>query len=951
LSQDLQLFLSAPVRTFLNTLGALGGGSEGGGAGQIPPSDEPPGTLEELLLDAYLSVVGSKEEGKSPSQLDLRKDVLTQLKAGGYDYLARRWASLHSSKRELLKVGRTADLMEVLLAITDQVEEMRTQAEQRRSASQITDFASILAAMANSPATAQLGMRGLGRLLFCLDRDGAEVAEHLSLDTFEDSLDYLEKSIARSLALEHRSLLNIAKLHSETGLQSAERALQVQIPNTVASILLCKDGTVNALLVPDVKEQLGQLLPKDHACYARLTQVLDRLEGSPAVRNAFRELKLPDQAHPEGQKLLRVALGLRYEQRLQDQHLRQAVLSAMLTRMRQGESRSCFASALAIVIHTSSSELFVHDLASLLAQGGLKRPSERGEERFPLLMRMGPRNAGRVCLIDRRGCLYEGSPATRPFWEAPGFIAACEYLELQSPEEAGRQVYRRLFSAYMQGEPKDGAHILGVTVEDLLRGLIRLDQSVDASQEDRILDDLNFVYEAQTSPALLRVWENAIAMMAEVSGQTINRPHVIECVLFALSRKGHAIFGRNSQEWERLCEALKASLNARVQLVFDPSVKGTQSLDGISSQGAWRLCDRQILEERGAYSEAIIATPYEFQDFVARVVRDVRELVPSSEREVDPLSELEAYVYDPSFIWQSTRKFCFHKVKDPIAEHHKLEMAPWLIKAGSNFVDTLQVYFGLNERPQMDWAYCPNGTALLKEVVKQVRRYLEWVERSPHPRMMIPARAQGKHAFNLILNAPSILEAVRTDDLEKWLGERWLRPGSQLSRMRIGGAGSKLTAFCLGGLIDELGRSFPEAIQWKSRSRYHCALRSLKAVGSIAEFRNKLLKTVFDELALKDQDAKEFIQVEIDQELIRVLPEHQRRWIEQSAVCFADTGHEHRESSRNIHFFFIYNPGSERIELAQMKGNRTEIAVLSQREWLEERNWEFCIPPAEIGDE
>ncbi|MCB1136512.1 MAG: hypothetical protein KDK78_09605, partial [Chlamydiia bacterium] len=509
-------------------------------------------------------------------------------------------------------------------------------------------------------------------------------------------------------------------------------------------------------------------------------------------------------------------------------------------------------------------------------------------------------------------------------------------------DSAGQRVHAGLKALGAEKmETPSPVRFLIVTIEDILRQFVALIEDSEADAE-ALLQEAFFVWEAQASNALLRVWESVIAAMAESSEGCINRSMAIESILFGIDRGLRTACRGLGQLQDSLHSHIESLLNQSVQLVFDPSIGGGTGVDGVSSQGGFRL---QTLAD----DDRLVTCPSEFQsyvkDIISRVKSDVLVQLAGGTGALDEvLKKLSTYVDTDNFVQQAIRSCGFHKLSDPIRDHSLLQFTPWCMKAGANFKDVLATYFGVTKRPKFQWAFCPKAEDLLKVILRIMSEHQAWIEKSTHPRKILPARAQGMHVFSLMLDDPSMRGLMRVEDVDAWLEANICSQGLGVAQAPITHETRiKMITFCFDGLLLNLAEATGLAINLDNRIAYHTDLIDAEQQSSVKEWRDEVLEILESHIQLDwNPDLRETLRILVDEELIRSLPKSDRSLIAGSALRFGDTHWLHRSTLRDIYFCFVYNPGSCRFELAKILDDNSDIQLLCQREWLQERNWEFC---------
>lgn len=159
--------------------------------------------------------------------------------------------------------------------------------------------------------------------------------------------------------------------------QSPITAQNIFFARTVAAQLLSEQGTLeNTRIVACIQNFSKYVYPvstnRHQSTPGRqhILKMLKMLQTSAFMRDTINHLFVP--SYPALQAIIRETLALSPSAPVQEHHVRQAVLAALFTYLRQ-DVGSCFATSLAIIIHREQPERFIKDLADLLAFGKLTR--------------------------------------------------------------------------------------------------------------------------------------------------------------------------------------------------------------------------------------------------------------------------------------------------------------------------------------------------------------------------------------------------------------------------------------------------------------------------------------------------------------------------------------------------------------------------------------------------
>ncbi|MCB1135646.1 MAG: hypothetical protein KDK78_05200, partial [Chlamydiia bacterium] len=378
------LLLSLPHGTFPIRKTSVAGGASHSGQGappNSPPSSEDPEViLTELLIQSYLTdsyasdVPGSGWSEFVPEEVDLiaylddcgMRTLAASLREGNPRIEALRVPMLMEAVTTLETVGReqagrcsagecqilmdfALDLVEGVLKDSVELDESERRECYRRL-----------------HAT-------LGRMLYLADEDIRSLL--LICDPSNRRRTILQIAQRADAALKgHCAKVEaLYRRHLHTGLQSAQASFRAYIPHVLAEVLLCRNGHLNIGVIDDLTMHILPMLEGDPLMQLHIEFVFRKLRSSAELREQITEVQGPEPGNKTANDLLRVIIGLKKGTQCGAAEVRQAILSGLFSYMRQGDSRACFATALALLLHNSAKELFVRDALQLVTEAGLEK--------------------------------------------------------------------------------------------------------------------------------------------------------------------------------------------------------------------------------------------------------------------------------------------------------------------------------------------------------------------------------------------------------------------------------------------------------------------------------------------------------------------------------------------------------------------------------------------------
>ncbi len=209
-------------------------------------------------------------------------------------------------------------------------------------------------------------------------------------------------------------------------------------------LLIDDKGELNMALLLDaiksLKAHLYSLGPNRQYDAKRQEHILKILEVLHQDKNLIRFLKKITKplSNKNAEDIIRDTLQLPSNTLITDAYTKRAVLAAWLSYLRQNVG-SCFATAPAKIIHDEQPELFLQDIADLVAIGRLKRTFGGIEYSVPLSASWGGGDLKKPLLIQ---C---SSKHIHPeIWYSPGLIVAFESIGLLKNRESTKQKISQL---------------------------------------------------------------------------------------------------------------------------------------------------------------------------------------------------------------------------------------------------------------------------------------------------------------------------------------------------------------------------------------------------------------------------------------------------------------------------------------------------------------------------
>jgi hypothetical protein len=224
----------------------------------------------------------------------------------------------------------------------------------------------------------------------------------------------------------------ISRRFDRSQIQESTSARNMYRSRELANLIIDDKGEINTAILPALIEQtrnhlysLGPNRQYDSKRNEHILKVLELLNSNKEIGRLIKKMSRPI-TNKIAEDAIRNTLQLPSQVVLSDAYTRRAVLAAWLAYLRQNVG-SCFATAPAIMVHDEQPELFLQDLADMLATGRLKRTFGGIEYSVPLSVSWGSGD------LKKPFVLTLSSHGIKPeIWFSPGLIAAFEAAEILS---------------------------------------------------------------------------------------------------------------------------------------------------------------------------------------------------------------------------------------------------------------------------------------------------------------------------------------------------------------------------------------------------------------------------------------------------------------------------------------------------------------------------------------
>lgn len=862
---------------------------------------------------------------------DVLEQNLARLRVLGYHGLVKRIGNIQDYPwREILTVEHPEHIEQLvdLYELIELKSGQRTEQEKQR----VLRFATELARTKPKDTDAILG-----RLIYLLNESPQMISDKVLEARQEEALRYIHDAFRKKLEAAKSSLSFLRHIHKKTAIQSSEVVPANQLAIIAANSLLPDTGRINFGLFEDVAEFFAFAggLSKEHESEFRT--VLNRFSKTPQFREQLHAVKKPESEESPANVVIRSTLGIPYFVPLNNIDAQRTALASLLSHLRQGKDGSCFATPLAIVLLKSHSEKCLEDFSALLGSAKITRRVNNVIQDFPFLLRISEKNLDKVLELDAKGRILSCASDPTFVWEAPGIISACRAMNIELTKDAIEDVLEH----YEQSDPsKKGRHRL--TVKILLQELANKAKTIPRNSQEG-LGTLYlkgcFAFQSQESNPLLHVWENAIAGMAEADESGMVRSTIVSCVAEVLNAKIRTACRDNPALKKLLRQSIRTELSKRLHLQYDPMIfSDDTSQDEHSTEGAFVLYDKNHCSLPASWVR--IDSPTAFQGFISRILEEAKKSVKSQKGEFDKslkkdfsriVDVLCQYAGTTDFVVDCLRQYYPQNaaLSDPLQHYANIKYAPWVTKCGNNFSKVIQVY--LEDFQKSKWEHCyPLTVDMLFEKVYQmgISRCKETDAECNAPRL-IPARIPGLHAFNIMLDHPSLSGLWKQDrGSAAWLFRKVVLPGKKFAESPIDPASQKK-------FVDHVLSKLVPPGKTQEMQRI---LEAMPLNMAVKDLREKVLQTLLD-MPIDEISSPREVALTLDGLIVESLTEAAHRSFSSSVVHFADTNWT--DGSEDVHFCLLVNPGNGALEMWSCTGNGKKMFPMGQERWIRNSQWEF----------
>lgn len=773
----------------------------------------------------------------------------------------------------------------------------------------------------------------LGQLIFLVDKDLPAAVRSVEIPIYKNALKSIKSSFIEWIKKIFHTIQHLFIAHQKTQLQDPEIAVHSLIPVEIAKTLLNENGTINTGIIDSL---ITIFIPKEKERFnydVNLAHSLSLLQSSTSLRKKFEKIMLPISKTIASNDVIRATLGLLPEKEITLLDTRLTVLTAILSHLRQGADRSCFAVSLAIELLSDHVEYCINDFISILERGKLVKKIKEVLKEIPFILRISDMDLQKPISFDSEGMLIGRGQSLSGLWEAPGIQAVCRTLNIKNPEKTIKDLIKE-FPKYRL----DSVH--SMDIKALILKICENAHRPETISVDQLYMQACFTFSSQTSQPLLKVWENALANLAEVEEGSMIKSVILEKTLDAIQYKLGEQGIPSFLALKNYLLLIQKSLTERIQLQYDPQIFSETSDSLQREKGGFVLYDQEVR----------IDTKNKFCFFIKEILmtnskKMISDIISADDKKnFDRAIEILLRFIDSfDFIgyllvrYQPSNKSFIQQIlqNQRPATFGGLRFTPWITQVGNDSRALLKIYFESNKTLPSEQFTPSNATESLTKII-QICKAMPFNEKQiflKNPHKLTPFRILGVHSFAFMAGNPSLSKAWQNEFLTPlWIEKFVKQPGVEVSRH----------------LVDQRMKEailyhFEKNILYQliSKEKVKLCMEQIQKFPekkTVKEIRNWLV-SLTTSMADKTSQIPRLIR-HIDTLLWQSLDDSQKLKLQSSAIHFADTNWS--LGFQDIHLCFVVNPGNETIELWEASPNGHYMKALDQGFWFENHHvWEF----------
>lgn len=769
----------------------------------------------------------------------------------------------------------------------------------------------------------------LGKLIYFIDRYPNKSFKILQEGNVERIVHRLNDEFEQVLFDLVSKLNNHYRAHSNAKLQSAHVATHTKIPLKIAEMLVTNRNTINVGIIDHLEEIF---LSNPHSLLNHeisLSYALKLLQKSPKMRAMIENIHAPEHPDMESNDVVRASLGLDHDIEVTDRHAMIATLTALLSHLRQSDDISCFAISLAIEILSSHLGYCVRDLSQLLENNVLIRQFKGISEDICFSLVISDNDLD----IEIRRLPDGKIDNLLILSESPGIQAACRAIGILKPGLALIKINETLTQAT--------GSLAIFKVRNLLEELARYQVSDRQEKElkfETLFQRACFAFSSQTHQPLLKVWENAIANMAETREGGMIKAAIWQAIVYAFSYQLTELKLTPSKEIGLFFADLKALFEKMAYLKFSPMLNVSFESISLGKEGGFVL----------HVGQHPIVSPTKFQKIVKKLVKQVSSERSGSPEKIKTYEDLEKIflAFVESDVFLNTVLLRYDKsnriYKHPLNHVRYLTRTPWVTKIGNRSKTVLDVYLEKKITRKEECLLTETPEERLIKIIEMAKSMSAEEKRAylRNPHKLAQFSIPGLHTSSLMLGHPSLMAAWSVDTpVDEWVKNSVLIPGQDIATSII--TPDTRQAVMMKLKMEILPQHELEAAKIETLLNEETRIPQGLSIQSYREHLLGILTSVHSSAKVVAK-----IMLKFDSAICHYLPRELKEKLATSAVRFADSNWS--KNTVDVHFCFLVNPGTGQLEIWETYDDGSKFIALDQKHWLIKQPWEFFILPQDI---
>lgn len=665
----------------------------------------------------------------------------------------------------------------------------------------------------------------------------------------------------------------------------------VQLPIELADELLTPGGRVDVDRCRALRQGylLTQNLLPEHPNSALIHRVLKHLETDAAFRERLEQVDAT--LHPRSDIIVRATLGLRPDAELSARQVRQVLLSALLSEVRQGAVGNCFGAAICIQKQHNDLGQVMSDLIDLLRCGALTRQVGWEMVSFPFLLK------------STSDCLkWAGCPGIGLFGVAPSHLKVCPVYQrladaaglkqAQVSELITKAARSPLWLAYRED--------YAPRLDRVVRKLAELPEA--AASAERVYERVRTAFDALAEHPLLSAWQNSVAGMAEHGPDGLCMTELSRWFLRFLDH--HGIAGLPAYD-------LLTRLQQRVRYVFDPAFSHFPEPLNSNYESGWVLYDTGQSAELDQWKP--VDTPQRFRILIESVLSGAGlESLNASIRQMS----CEQFFGQLHYIWGDEAP------QDLAKDYHQLKHALWVDFRGNSTCAVWKAYHNQAKAPEQASLQAADGTTLLTALSEELRSLPAKTARLCRQNSAyLLSLGNDEHAFSLLAGRRELSDLAQALDPEYWAWRHIVKPALHIAdRPPSKATRSKIISAVRSKLIADCNKFDADLKKLSSRKL------SLYALGQL------LICLV------RDYGTQESKAEDVERIVLEHLPTAENSLIRSCAVPFADLNYRADWTSNKHQWLaFAFNPVKRDVDV--LRYVRDE--AIQSSSWLSGGPWKL----------